>query len=143
MSYYDYVRTNILTPAGMANTDSYARDSLPPNTALGYTRGGPGSEGVGPLQRNTELLPGRGSSAGGGYSTADDLLKFARALREGRLGVAGGAPGINAVLETGMAGYDLVVLANLDPPAAEDIVRQIRVWLGIAEQGGRRIIRRP
>jgi hypothetical protein len=27
-------------------------------------------------------------------------------------------------------GYDLVVLANLDPPAAERIARIVRGWLG-------------
>ncbi len=151
MSYYDYVRANVFEPAGMASTGSYARDSLPPNTAIGYTRGGPGSEARGPLRRNTETLPGRGSAAGGGYSTAEDLLRFARALREGRisegppggLGIAGGAPGINAILETDIAGYDLVVLANLDPLAAEEVGRQVREWLGVRDEGGPRVIRRP
>ena len=144
MSYYDYVRTNVFQPAGMTHTASYARDSLPPNTAIGYVDGA----------RNLETLPGRGSSAGGGYSTADDLLRFARAVREGRIagappsgmGIAGGAPGINAILETGIAGgYDVVVLANLGPPAAEDIARQVRQWLGVVddEDGARVIRRRP
>lgn len=151
MSYYDYVRTNVFEPAGMTSSGSYTRDSLPPNTAIGYTRGGPGAEAQGPVRRNTETLPGRGSSAGGGYSTAEDLLRFARAVREGRIaggppggmGIAGGAPGINAILETGIAGYDLVVLANLDPPAAEAVGRQVRQWLGVADdEGGPRIIRR-
>jgi len=151
MSYYDYVRANVFGPSGMTSTGSYAKDSLPPNTAVGYTRGGPGSEARGPLRRNTETLPGRGSSAGGGYSTAEDLLRFARAVREGRIqggppggmGVAGGAPGINAILETGIAGYDLVALANLDPPAAEEVGRQVREWLGVRDEEGPRVIRRP
>ncbi len=60
-SYYDYVRTHIYEPAGMTRTAPYPIDSLPPNTAIGYTKDG---------SRNTDLLPGRGSSAGGGYSTA-------------------------------------------------------------------------
>jgi hypothetical protein len=58
------------------------------------------------------------------------------------MGIAGGAPGINAVLETDIAGYDLVVLANLDPPAAEDVARQVRTWLGVREEDGGRVIRR-
>ncbi|HEX8693507.1 MAG TPA: serine hydrolase domain-containing protein [Longimicrobium sp.] len=137
--YYDYVRRHVYEPAGMARTAHYASDSLPPNTALGYTRGGPGTPGTGPLRRNDETLPGRGSAAGGGYSTARDLLRFVQALRERRIangppagiGIAGGAPGINASLDGDLpGGYDLVVLANLDPPAAEAIARQVRAWLG-------------
>lgn len=153
MSYYDYVRKNIFEPAGMTSTDFYARDSLPPNTAVGYTRGGPGTPESAPLRRNTDLLPGRGSAAGGGYSTAEDLLRFAHAVRDGKIrgappagmGIAGGAPGINALLETAIGdGYDLVVLANLDPPVAEAVGRQVREWLGVAddEGGGQRVIRR-
>jgi CubicO group peptidase (beta-lactamase class C family) len=149
-SYYDYVRANVFQPAGMSVTGWYAKDSLPPNTAVGYTRGGPGGPAQGPLRRNTDLLPGRGSSAGGGYSSAGDLLRLAHAVREGRIsggppggmGIAGGAPGINAVLETDIAGYDLVVLTNLDPPAAEDVARQVRTWLGVREEDGGRVIRR-
>ena len=125
-SYYDYVRRHIFTPAGMTRTASWRVDSLPPNTAIGYTSDG----------RNTDLLPGRGSSAGGGYSTAHDLLRLLNALREhkvanapeaGMVGVAGGAPGINAVMEGDLAGgYDVVVLGNLSPPAAERVGRLIR-----------------
>jgi len=32
------------------------------------------------LQANTDTLPYRGTSAGGGYSTVEDLLKFASAV---------------------------------------------------------------
>src|SRR3954469_5851713 len=38
-NYYDYVREHIFVPAGMTRTGSFAVDSLPPNTAIGYTRG--------------------------------------------------------------------------------------------------------
>jgi D-alanyl-D-alanine carboxypeptidase len=132
--YYDYVRERIYSPAGMTRTAAYPVDSLPPNTALGYT-GNPGSR-----RRNTESLPGRGSAAGGGYSTAHDLMRLMQALREGRIaagpepgnvGIAGGAPGLNAALEGELpGGYDLIVLANLDPPAAERVSEIIRGWLG-------------
>ena len=135
--YYEYVRRHVYDPAGMTATVHWAIDSLPPNTALGYTHGPPPA--TGPLAVNSDLLPGRGSSAGGGYSTAPDLLKFLQALRSARvpggppagLGIAGGAPGVNAVVEGALPGeYDLVVLANLDPPAAERIARMVRGWLG-------------
>jgi CubicO group peptidase (beta-lactamase class C family) len=74
-SYYDYVRDHITKPAGMTDTASYAIDDNVPNRAIGHTRRGP----EGPLPErhsNAGTLPARGSSAGGGYSTAADLLKF-------------------------------------------------------------------
>jgi CubicO group peptidase (beta-lactamase class C family) len=129
VSYYDYVRTHIFVPAGMTRTASWKVDSLPANTAIGYTNEG----------RNTDLLPGRGSSAGGGYSTAHDLLRLLTALREhkianapeaGMVGVAGGAPGINAALEMGLrGGYTVIALSNYDPPSATDVSQQIRKWI--------------
>jgi D-alanyl-D-alanine carboxypeptidase len=137
--YYEYIRRNVYQPAGMSSTDHYALDSLPANTAVGYTMG---EDRAGPLRPNTELLPGRGSSAGGGYSTAGDLLRFLAALRAGRIpggppagiGVAGGSPGVNATLEGGLpGGYDLVVLTNLDPRAAGRVGEMLRGWMGIAD----------
>lgn len=147
-SYYTYVLDHIFEPAGMTRTGSFAVDSLPPNTAIGYTRGDEDALVDAPVHRNTSELPGRGSSAGGGYSTAQDLLKFLKALREDRiasglpagLGIAGGAAGMNAVLEGDLpGGYDLVVLANLDPPAAMSVARMTREWLGVDEEGGNRV----
>jgi CubicO group peptidase (beta-lactamase class C family) len=139
--YYDYVARHIYQPAGMTETAAYPAEALPAGVALGYTRGE--DEGAtGPLAPNTALLPGRGSAAGGGYSTAADLLRFVAALRAGRvpggppagIGAAGGAPGINAVVEGDMpGGYDLVVMSNLDPPAAERVARMIRGWLGAGD----------
>ncbi|MDQ2670710.1 MAG: beta-lactamase family protein [Gemmatimonadota bacterium] len=133
--YYDYVRRSIYQPAGMTRTGHFAVDSLPPNTALGYTRGGRDARDDAQLRPNRELLPGRGSSAGGGYSTARDLLRFIAAARAGRIpaarvngiGAAGGAPGLNAIIETDLpGGYDLVALTNLDPPSAENVGQLFR-----------------
>ncbi len=46
------------------------------------------------------------------------------------LAIAGGAPGINAVLEFEAAtGYTIIVLSNYDPPAAMQISRMIRLHL--------------
>jgi D-alanyl-D-alanine carboxypeptidase len=143
--YYTYVRDHIFEPAGMTRTGSFFVDSLPVNTAIGYTTGREQSPPGTPLHPNTLELPGRGSSAGGGYSTAEDLLRFLKALREHRiqnglpagLGIAGGSGGINGVVE-GMlpGGYDLVVLANLDPPAAERVAQMTRGWLGVKDDDG-------
>ena len=43
----------------------------------------------------------------------------------GGLGVAGGAPGINAALESDGT-WTVAVLANLDPPAATSVAQGIR-----------------
>jgi CubicO group peptidase (beta-lactamase class C family) len=138
-NYYEYVRRHIYEPAGMTQTGSWRVDRLPENTALGYTRGGQDAPPDAPLKRNTDFLPGKGSSAGGGYSTAHDLLRLVNALREhkipngpeaGMIGIAGGAPGLNAAVEGDLpGGYDVIVLANLDPPAAERVSRLIRTAL--------------
>jgi hypothetical protein len=46
-------------------------------------------------------------------------------------GIAGGAPGINATLDSKLGGsYTLIVMSNYDPPSAESVARQIRTWLG-------------
>jgi CubicO group peptidase (beta-lactamase class C family) len=134
VDYYEYVRRNVYQPAGMSRTGHFRSDSLPANTAIGYLPGA----GAQP-QRNTSTLPGRGSSAGGGYSTAHDLMRFVQALREGRIanepppgiGIAGGAPGLNAVVDGDLpGGFDLIVLANQSPPAAERVAERIRRVLG-------------
>jgi D-alanyl-D-alanine carboxypeptidase len=138
--YYTCVRKHIFESAGMARSGSFAVDSLPPNTAIGYTRGDQDAPADAPIHSNASDLPGRGSSAGGGYSTAQDLMKFLKALRERRIangppagiGVAGGSGGINSVVEGDLpGGYDLIVLSNLDPPAAERVSQMVRGWLGV------------
>jgi len=143
--YYNYVREHIFKPAAMTRTGSFAVDSLPANTAIGYTRGDENAPMTTPLRRNSRDLPGRGSSAGGGYSTAADLVEFVQALREHRipngpppgLGVAGGSGGMNAVVEGDLpGGYDLIVLANLDPPTAERVSQMTRQWLGVRDDDG-------
>ncbi|CAN5486996.1 hypothetical protein BH10ACI2_BH10ACI2_25070 [soil metagenome] len=140
-SYYDYVRENIFKPAGMTNSDSYEIDKLPSNTAIGYLPKNNSGRAT-----NESLQPARGSSAGGGYSTAADMLKFAEALRSKKLqvpddkgvfpadfkglGIAGGSPGVNAMFTTnGQTGYTIIVLSNYDPPTAEKPGSQIRDWL--------------
>lgn len=133
--YYTYVRENIFKPCGMLDTDAYERDADVPNLARGYTRRAAGGERI----LNHDTLPGRGSSAGGGYSTAEDLLRYVRALESGviilpdttaGLGIAGGAPGINAALEWDpRRGTVIIVLTNFDPPTAGDAARRIASWL--------------
>ncbi|MGE0129889.1 MAG: serine hydrolase [Blastocatellales bacterium] len=146
-SYYDYVRERIFKPAGMENTESFEAGASVSNLAAGYTRNEKGSE-KGERVNNVNTRPARGSSAGGGYSTAEDLLKFTIALQNnkllnpensrkigGGLGIAGGAPGINAVLEfNSNNGYTIIVLSNYDPPSAESVSEQIRRWVANAKE---------
>jgi D-alanyl-D-alanine carboxypeptidase len=147
--YYDYVREHIFKPADLQNTDWYEADIVTANLASGYTTEG---SAKGARRNNFYSRPAKGSPAGGGYSTAPDLMKFVAALREGKLrvpdfrnqqspgqaparfrglGIAGGAPGINAALEADEdRGYTIIVMSNYDPPSAERVARQIRGWIG-------------
>jgi CubicO group peptidase (beta-lactamase class C family) len=173
--YYTYVREHIFKPAGMENSDSYELDALAPNVATGYTRRA-SADGREDAERRSNIYtaPARGSSAGGGYSNAEDLLKFTLALQNGKLlnseysawilagrdaappsrtngktalakitggglGIAGGAPGINAILEMDIAsGYTVSVLSNYDPPSAEKVGRQIRSWIPNTDKNNRK-----
>jgi CubicO group peptidase (beta-lactamase class C family) len=79
-SYYDYVREHVYKPAGMTSTDSLPEDQNVPLRSVGYTKGGTET-----WKPNTDTLPYRGTSAGGGYSTVEDLQRFAEALRNHKL----------------------------------------------------------
>jgi CubicO group peptidase (beta-lactamase class C family) len=82
MSFYDYVERHVFRPAGMTSTGYYpASGETPPGVAVGYTRSRPDQ----PLESNDGIREVRGGPAGGGYSTVDDLLAFARALAGGGL----------------------------------------------------------
>ena len=80
-TYYDYVNTHIYDVAGMKDSGSEPEDKTVANRSVGYTKP-PGSKD---WQPNTDTLPYRGTSAGGGYSTVGDLLKFANALEQHKL----------------------------------------------------------
>src|SRR5258706_3788956 len=79
-SYYDYVRENVYAPSGMSSSGSLAEDETVPERSIGYT-----SFGGGAVHPNTDTLPYRGTSAGGGYSTVEDLQRFAAALTSRKL----------------------------------------------------------
>lgn len=151
-AYDEYVRENIFKPAGMANSGFWAHDEIVPNVAMGYTKQGPEGE-LEDWRKNLFILPVKGNSAGSAQSTVEDLLAFDNALREHRLlspeftdwyaggaepsgrslsntrakfptGIAGGAPGLNAALESnGM--LTVIVLANMDPPIAENVGQMV------------------
>jgi CubicO group peptidase (beta-lactamase class C family) len=156
--YCQYVNEHIFTPSGMTNTDSYEADAIVSNLAQGYTSEDASGSVTTIRRSNIYSRPARGSAAGGGYSTAEDMLRFVTALRSGKLldkrhtvwmftnelpdrdpidlqatirndglGIAGGAPGINAAVERDNArGFTVIVMGNYDPPAAEGLAQKIR-----------------
>lgn len=85
-NYFDYVRDHIFKPAGMTGTDAYEMDQDTPNLATGYTQENLYGQFLpGPRRNNLFLHVFKGGPAGGGFSTAEDLVRFARALRDHRL----------------------------------------------------------
>lgn len=83
MAYEDYVREHVWRPAGMTSTGLSDLDEVNPGLAVPYDK--VYTDG-GITLRNTLLDRGvRGGPAGGGASTVGDLLRFAEALRGGKL----------------------------------------------------------
>ena len=81
--YFAYVREHVYRPAGMINSDAYELDRVNHNLAVGYE---PEETPQGVEYRNNIFQHViRGGPAGGGYSTVDDLTRFAEALKAGRL----------------------------------------------------------
>jgi D-alanyl-D-alanine carboxypeptidase len=80
-SYYDYVAQKIFKPAGMTRSGSEPESQVVTGRSIGYMHG-PGKPEWTP---NTDTLPYRGTSAGGGYSTVRDLVRFADALLSNKL----------------------------------------------------------
>jgi CubicO group peptidase (beta-lactamase class C family) len=83
--YFDYVREHIYAPAAMVNTGEYELDALNPNLAIGYTTQDAQGNDTGILASNTPLMPIKGTPAGGGYSTVEDLRGFWQALMSFKL----------------------------------------------------------
>jgi len=78
-SYYDFVAENIFKVAGMTDSGSEPESTTVANRSNGYMRD------RFEIVSNEPTLPWRGTSAGGGYTTAADLMKFAAALMSNKL----------------------------------------------------------
>jgi D-alanyl-D-alanine carboxypeptidase len=171
MDYDAYVQKHIRQPAGMTSTGLLPNRPPAAGRAIGYTRAAPGGPGAGgrrdsgsastgpgaftpatAARANTLMLPFNGSAAGGGYSTARDLIRLDQAIRADRLlkpeftdrflkgsfrkgegrptGWNGGTPGHNVQFIMYPDGTTLVVLANQDPPAANRVAQQLAQMMG-------------
>jgi len=78
-SYYDYVEQHVFRPAGMTHSGSLPEDQAVADRSMGYMRRSDA------WTLNTNTLPYRGTSAGGGYSSVGDLVAFAEALMNHKL----------------------------------------------------------
>jgi CubicO group peptidase (beta-lactamase class C family) len=82
--YFSYVREHLYRPAAMVNSDSYELDYVNPNLAVGYEKQF-ALDGTKRYRNNLFMHVIRGGPAGGGYSTVEDLHRFAQALTSGKL----------------------------------------------------------
>ena len=85
LTYRDYVAERVFAPAGMARSGFFQMDVVEPDVAEGADpiRGSDGA--ITGWRRNIYSYPPIGSPDGGAHVTADDLLRFHRALRRGEL----------------------------------------------------------
>jgi CubicO group peptidase (beta-lactamase class C family) len=83
-TYSAYVNDHIYRPTGMVASGFYRDKERADNIALPVASAGGGGAAT-PGMGSPSAGPRTGNPAGGGYSTAADLFRFARALRTGRL----------------------------------------------------------
>jgi CubicO group peptidase (beta-lactamase class C family) len=76
-TYFDYIMENIYQVCGMTDTDSFETDKIVANIATGYSRSISANASI---SSNLFFIPVKGSSAGGGYSTVEDMLNFSICL---------------------------------------------------------------
>jgi CubicO group peptidase (beta-lactamase class C family) len=80
-SYPDYLRAHVFRPAGMTGSDPNNIPRADLQLVVPYTK----ESDLGRTESWHEALRDIGSPAGGAISTAEDLVRFADALRGGRL----------------------------------------------------------
>lgn len=81
-NYFEYIQRHVFAPAGMSSSGFDSQEDVTEKLATGYFKDGAFATS---WKANSMTLPFKGSPAGGGYSTNGDLLKFASALRGGKL----------------------------------------------------------
>ncbi|HEY0157028.1 MAG TPA: serine hydrolase domain-containing protein [Thermoanaerobaculia bacterium] len=141
--YYDYIHKHVLRAAGMETSGFFDLLEITPDLAMGHTKA---MSDAGPVWLENTLLRYNtiGFPGGGSYSTAREMVLFDRAVRTAKLtsaksaawilrhdartdgaftalrSVAGGSVGVNAQL-SGDGIWTVAVLANMDPPIAQDL----------------------
>ena len=80
--YFDYIQHHVFAAAGMNDSGFDRLDDVTPKLAVGYFHETLFSND---WKADWMKLGVKGSPAGGGYSTNTDLLRFAKALHEGKL----------------------------------------------------------
>lgn len=145
MPYEAYITENVFKPAGMTGAGFASVDDK--DVAIGYDR----DPVNGSLQNSGGRHGERGSGAGGSYARVRDLLAFDNAVREfrlldrpmtgsflhappdatatgarasGRFAIAGGAPGINAMIQS-TGTWTVIVAGNWSPPNAQRLAQEI------------------
>ena len=81
--YDEYVADMVFRPAGMSATGGVELDRVPTGVASGYTRDYSRAGLAWRSDRYDQVVTG--TPAGGGYSTAADLMRFVDALRSAKL----------------------------------------------------------
>lgn len=84
-TYLEYVRANIFGPLGMRDTDTNPPGEDAAGSSVLYTKSPDDPLGLDPYVANRRIRSSHGTGFGDGASTAEDLLKFARALHTGSL----------------------------------------------------------
>ncbi len=81
-NYFNYIQHHIFAPAVMTSSGCDNVDDVTPKLSIGYYH-----EGLFSTEWKAYWLKAgfKGGPAGGGYSTNADLIRFASALREGKL----------------------------------------------------------
>src|ERR1041385_5156343 len=110
-SYSDFVQQNIFTPLAMKDSGYDSNSAIIPHRAAGYTPGKNGPDNAGYVNMSVPL------SAGGLYSTTEDLLRWEQGLFGGKL-------------------LSPASLAKMTTPFKEDYA----FGLGVSSQGGHKII---
>lgn len=150
-NYRTALQELILDPAGMDSSGCFVHEPADIR-AVPYTQKKTAESKEAGLVSAYPLMAYRCSPAGGVYSTTTDLLRYQRAVIDGKLldkrhtslmlnrfadkpgkpsrfAFVGGIEGANAWVETNLdTGITVVVLANLDPPAAERVALGLLEW---------------